>query len=117
MDILLEPIMWTQAPGAYLKTRALLQSPQFGRYFASRGYVWAIQDVRGRGDSDGEFEFYAADRPDGYDTIEWLARQPWSSGKVGMMGVSYLGAVQWLAARERPPICAASCPRLPLDSM
>ena len=83
------PLILMRTP--YLKTRALLENPQFGRYFASRGYVWAVQDVRGRGDSDGEFGFYPADRPDGYDTIEWLARQPWSNGDVGMMGVSYLG--------------------------
>ena len=95
------PVILMRTP--YLKTRALLENPQFGRYFAGRGYVWAVQDVRGRGDSDGEYGFYAADRLDGYDTIEWLARQPWSNGKVGMMGVSYLGAVQWLAAREKPP--------------
>jgi putative CocE/NonD family hydrolase len=69
-----------------------------------------IQDTRGRGDSEGVFHFFRDDGPDGYDTIEWIARQPWSNGRVCMMGVSYLGTVQWLAARERPPhlVCIAS---------
>jgi putative CocE/NonD family hydrolase len=84
--------------------------PVVGDYFARRGYAWMIQDTRGRGDSEGTFHFFRDDGPDGYDTIEWIARQPWSNGRVCTMGVSYLGTVQWLAARERPPhlVCIAS---------
>jgi len=74
-----------------------------GRIFASRGYVYVVQDVRGRGDSGGEFDFFFQEGKDGYDAVEWIARQPWSNGRVCMMGVSYLGTVQWLAAREKPP--------------
>lgn len=83
--------------------------PELGRYFASHGYVWMIQDTRGRGDSEGSFAFFRDDGRDGYDTVEWIARQPWSNGRVCMMGVSYLGTVQWLAAREKPPhlVCIA----------
>ena len=83
------------------------KAPQFSRYaleyFVRHGYAVVLQDVRGRGDSDGEFNFYFGEGEDGYDTIEWIARQPWSNGDVGMSGGSYLGTVQWLAARERPP--------------
>jgi putative CocE/NonD family hydrolase len=76
-------------------------------YFARQGYACVFQDVRGRCDSDGEFEPLVNEAPDGYDSVEWVGEQPWCSGKVGMMGASYLGVVQWLAARERPPHLAA----------
>jgi putative CocE/NonD family hydrolase len=68
-----------------------------------RGYVVAVVDVRGRGSSDGEFDPFAQEAKDGYDTIEWLARQPWSNGKIGMMGGSYGGFNQWTIAKELPP--------------
>src|SRR5262245_53442681 len=77
------------------------------KFWTSRGYVYAIQDVRGRFRSEGRFEPYLREGPDGYDTIEWLARQPWCSGKVGTIGSSYNGIVQWQAAVERPPHLAA----------
>ncbi len=90
------------------------KAPQFDRYrlkyFVQHGYAVLLQDVRGRGDSDGEFHFYFGEGEDGYDTIEWIARQPWSNGKVGTSGGSYLGTVQWLAARERPPHLACMIP-------
>ncbi|MFO0996727.1 MAG: CocE/NonD family hydrolase [Alphaproteobacteria bacterium] len=70
---------------------------------AERGYALVIQDTRGRFASEGEFYCFADEGKDGYDTIEWAAKQPWSDGKVGMYGASYMGAVQWLAAIERPP--------------
>ena len=60
----------------------------------ARGYAVVIQDVRGRYASDGEFLPYQNEGKDGYDTIEWAARQPWSDGKVGTFGLSYPGAVQ-----------------------
>ncbi|HEU4994997.1 MAG TPA: CocE/NonD family hydrolase, partial [Gemmatimonadaceae bacterium] len=68
-----------------------------------RGYVVVMQDVRGRYASDGEFVAYQQEGKDGFDTIEWAARQPWSNGAVGTFGLSYPGAVQWLAAVESPP--------------
>ena len=61
------------------------------------------QDVRGIFKSEGEYFPFESDMPDGYDTIEWIGAQPWSNGRVGMFGLSYLGTVQWLAAKERPP--------------
>lgn len=74
-----------------------------GKFYARRGYAVAIQDVRGRFASPGEWEPFVNEKEDGYDTIEWLAVQPWSNGKVGMIGASYLGWVQWWAASQNPP--------------
>ena len=89
----------------YLKTMAIETFTLAGwaTYFAERGYAVVMQDVRGRGDSDGEFDFFFQEGEDGYDTIEWMAAQPWSNGDVCTAGVSYLGTDQWLAAREHPP--------------
>ncbi len=77
------------------------------RYFAQRGYAVALQDVRGRHGSDGEFYAFAHEGPDGYDTIEWLAAQPWCDGQVGTFGQSYEAAVQSAAASLAPPHLAA----------
>ena len=68
-----------------------------------RGYVVAVVDVRGRGSSEGVFDPFAQEAKDGYDTIEWIAAQPWSNGKVGMMGGSYGGFNQWTIVKEFPP--------------
>ena len=77
---------------------------------ASHGFAVVIQDTRGRYTSDGEFYPFLNEAQDGYDTIEWCAAQPWSTGKVGMFGRSYAGATQWLAATSRPPSLAAIVP-------
>jgi putative CocE/NonD family hydrolase len=61
-----------------------------------------VVDVRGRGDSEGAFEPFFNDGPDGYDLVEWLASQPYCNGSVGMHGGSYGGMTQWATARERP---------------
>ncbi|HPM85403.1 MAG TPA: CocE/NonD family hydrolase, partial [Candidatus Anammoximicrobium sp.] len=73
------------------------------KYFVPRGYVVIGQDTRGRGDSEGIWHWMTDDRQDGYDAIEWIAAQSWSDGKIGMMGCSYVGATQHLAAMGRPP--------------
>lgn len=78
----------------------------------ARGYAIVIQDVRGRYASDGDFSPYQNEGHDGYDTIEWAARQPWSDGNVGTFGLSYPGAVQWLAAAENPPHLKAMVPAM-----
>lgn len=72
-------------------------------YFARHGYVYALVDVRGRGDSGGLFDPFAQEPRDGYDVVEWLAKQPWANGKVAMWGGSYAGYDQWATAKERPP--------------
>ncbi len=77
-----------------------------------RGYAVVIQDVRGRFASDGEFVPYENEGRDGYDTIEWAAVQPWSTGEIGTFGLSYPGAVQWLAAVENPPHLKAMVPAM-----
>jgi len=79
---------------------------------AARGYAVVVQDVRGRYGSDGDFEPYRNEGRDGYDTIEWAAVQPWSDGSVGTFGLSYPGAVQWLAAVESPPHLKAMVPAM-----
>jgi putative CocE/NonD family hydrolase len=76
-------------------------------YFASRGYVVVLQDCRGRFNSEGVFYLDVNEGPDGYDTVEWAARQPWSNGKVGTYGGSYLSQVQNALAVLRPPHLAA----------
>lgn len=72
-------------------------------WFAARGYLVVVQDVRGRGVSDGEFEPFLHEAEDGYDTVEWVAGLPQCSGRVAMYGFSYVGATQLLAATKRPP--------------
>ena len=82
----------------------------FAQRAASRGYVVFLQDVRGRYTSDGDWYPFLHESEDGYDTIEWVAAQPYSNGKVGMFGASYVGATQMLAAIAHPPHLAGICP-------
>ena len=82
----------------------------FAQRAASRGYVVFLQDVRGRYSSDGDWSPFVHESEDGYDTIEWIAAQPYSNGKVGMFGGSYVGATQMLAAIAHPPHLAGICP-------
>lgn len=91
------PVILTRTP--YKKEMGELQA----RFYARRGYVFAVQDCRGRFSSAGTWEPFVYEPHDGYDSIEWLSSQPWSNEKVGMIGGSYVGWVQWWAARERPP--------------
>jgi putative CocE/NonD family hydrolase len=94
-------------------TKAIYEN---GTYFAERGYAVIYFDVRGRGDSDGEFVPYRSEAQDGYDCIEWAAAQPWCTGDVGTMGGSYLARVQWLAAVTQPPhLKAMICSVTPSD--
>ena len=98
------PVVFTLTPyiGDTYHPRAL--------YFARHGYVYALVDVRGRGSSGGTFDPFAQESRDGYDVVEWLARQSWSNGKVAMWGGSYAGYDQWATARERPPHLATIVP-------
>ena len=81
-----------------------------GAYFASHGYVFALVDVRGRGNSAGEFEPFANEPRAGHDVVEWLAKQPFCDGKVAMWGGSYAGFDQWATAKEFPPHLATIVP-------
>ena len=90
------PVILQRTP--YGRTNALEASS-----YAKRGFVFVAQDVRGRFDSEGDFHPFVLEAKDGYDSVEWCANQPWSTGNVGMIGGSYLGFVQWAAAREGNP--------------
>jgi len=93
------PVIINRTP--YTKTSA--GTLTLAKYFVSHGYVFVAMDVRGRGDSDGKFAPYVNDGQDGYDAIEWCAVQEWATGKVGTVGGSYNGRIQWLAAVKQPP--------------
>ena len=95
------PVILTRTP--YDKTN----HSATGRFYAERGYVAAMQDVRGRYESEGEFYAFAHEGPDGYDAVEWLAEQPWCNGQVGTMGASYEAAVQSALASLDPPRLSA----------
>ncbi len=110
-------------PNATGRFPTLVYRTPYGKQFAfkegstfekavTRGYAVVIQDVRGRYASDGDFSPYQNEGRDGYDTIEWAARQSWSDGNVGTFGLSYPGAVQWLAAVENPPHLKAMVPAM-----
>lgn len=105
------PIILIRTP--YIKTMPEINFPELAGYFAKRGYAFVVQDVRGRGDSGGEFDFFFQEDKDGYDTVEGLAAQSWSNGRVCMMGLSYWATVQWLAAREKPPHLTCIAPASP----
>jgi uncharacterized protein len=89
----------------YGKTGAQVAPSRFQPpdWFASHCYLVVVQDVRGQGTSGGTFSEFTNDMNDGYDSVEWAAALPGSSGKVGMYGSSYVGATQWLAAVTAPP--------------
>lgn len=74
-----------------------------GIYFAAHGYPFLTVDVRGRGNSEGQFHPLIQEARDGYDVVEWLARQPYCNSKVAMWGGSYAGYDQWVTAKEFPP--------------
>jgi putative CocE/NonD family hydrolase len=86
------------------------------RTAVDRGYAVVVQDVRGRYASAGDFRAYHQEGRDGFDTIEWAATQPWSNGRIGTFGLSYPGAVQWLAALESPPHLMAMAPAMTFAS-
>jgi uncharacterized protein len=82
----------------------------FVEKLARRGYIVAIQDCRGRFNSDGAFDPYRQEHSDGFDTIEWLNRQTWCDGNIGMIGGSYIGQTQWFAASKAPKALKAIVP-------
>ncbi len=79
-------------------------------YFARHGYVFVLVDARGRGSSGGRFNPFAQEAADGYDAVEFLARQPWSNGKVATWGGSYGGYEQWATGKAGPPHLATMVP-------
>lgn len=93
----------------------------YGRYYAKSGFVVAIQDVRGRWGSGGDWEPFLHEGADGFDSIEWLGTREWSTGKVGMVGGSYSGTAQFAAAILKPPhlvtIVPNVAPAMPNDNI
>ncbi len=83
--------------------KATMANELHGGFFARRGYVVVKQDVRGRFKSEGEWYAFAKEAEDGYDTVEWLAAQPWCNGKIGTEGSSYAGSDQSALATLNPP--------------
>jgi putative CocE/NonD family hydrolase len=81
-----------------------------GMYFAAHGYPFLTVDVRGRGNSEGSFRPLIQEAKDGYDIVEWLAKQPYCNGKISMWGGSYAGYDQWATAKEFPPHLATIVP-------
>jgi len=102
------PVLLTRQP--YGKDLAIATSYMNAIKAAQQGYVVVIQDVRGRFASEGEWNPFAYEFEDGYDTVEWAARLPGSNGTVGMYGASYFGMTQWQAAVMQPPSLKSLAP-------
>lgn len=102
------PVILMRTP--YDKSVNWAVSPAFK--IVARGYVLIIQDVRGRYTSEGEWYPFRHEQADGYDAVEWAASLPFSNGKIGMMGASYVGATQMLAAISAPPHLAGLAPNV-----
>jgi uncharacterized protein len=81
-----------------------------GLHFAAHGVPFLTVDTRGRNDSQGEFTPFIQEAHDGYDVVEWIAKQPYCNGKVAMWGGSYAGYDQWAVAKEMPPHLATIVP-------
>ncbi len=106
-------------PAAAERSPVLLQRTPYNRELApatemirmaAAGFAVVVQDVRGRYGSQGSFTPFVTETPDGLDSVAWAAEQPWSTGKVGMFGASYVGATQWLAATGQPESLGAIVP-------
>jgi uncharacterized protein len=85
-----------------------------GRYYASHGYAFVAQDTRGRYKSEGVWHMLTDDGIDGADAAAWIADQPWSDGKIGMIGTSYIGGTQHAMAMEKVPELVTI---IPVDAM
>jgi putative CocE/NonD family hydrolase len=81
-------------------------------WFSRNGFLVVVQDVRGRGDSDGTYYPFRHEREDGYDSVQWAASLHGSNGCVGLYGFSHQGAVQLFAALDRPPALKALAPHM-----
>lgn len=86
--------------------------PTLAPRFLDAGYAFVVQDVRGKFRSEGETYPYVHEADDGYDTIDWITRQLWSNGVVGMFGDSYYGWTQWAAVSSGHPALRAIVPRM-----
>ncbi|MFG0262716.1 MAG: CocE/NonD family hydrolase [Novipirellula sp. JB048] len=85
-----------------------------GAYYATHGYVFVAQDTRGRYGSEGVWHMLTDDGPDGVDCAAWIGNQPWSNGKIGMIGTSYFGGTQHAMALAGAPELTTV---IPVDAM
>ncbi|RJP23287.1 MAG: CocE/NonD family hydrolase [Candidatus Abyssobacteria bacterium SURF_5] len=90
------PVILTRLP--YGKDEYYCWMPAIGKFWAKKGYVFVAQDVRGKFCSEGEFDPLINEADDGYDTLDWIAAQPWCDGNIGMEGESYYGYTTWAGA-------------------
>lgn len=102
------PVLLQRVP--YNKTIAQTIAYRHPSWYASKGYLVVVQDTRGRYESDGDFNPLRQEAEDGFDTVQWAAELPRSTGLVGTYGFSYAGATQLLAATQRPPALACCAP-------
>jgi predicted acyl esterase len=100
------PVVLSRTP--YLKDALGDLAGYSAQKYTDEGYAFVLQDVRGKGHSEGFYEAFVPDLEDGYDTVEWAAKQPWSNGRVGMVGASALGITTNLAAMAAPPHLVAA---------
>lgn len=104
------PILLVRQPyGRSIASTVVYAHP---RWYASFGYIVVIQDIRGRGTSEGEFQLFTHEINDGFDTLEWVSRLPNSTGEVGMYGFSYQGMTQLYAAATGHPALKTICPAM-----
>lgn len=104
------PVLLTRLP--YDKNGAFTPIALFAEYLMSRGYRVVAQDVRGKFRSEGERLIWVNEASDGYDTIDWISKQPWCDGNVAMWGNSYYGFTQFAAMTMQHPALKAISPRL-----
>jgi predicted acyl esterase len=110
-----QPLTHTPGPTILIRTpydRTGFQQRLFATQFAQQGFQVIVQDTRGRFASEGRFQPRIFEQADGVETIAWIRRQPWSNGRVGMWGQSYVGYVQWAAATQAPPGLQAIVPTI-----
>ena len=104
------PVLLMRQPyGRKIASTVVYAHPQ---WYASQGYIVVIQDVRGRGTSQGEFELFINEINDGFDTLTWASEIPGSTGKVGMYGFSYQGMTQLYAAATKHRALKVICPSM-----
>ena len=95
------PVLILRTP--YDKGSQRHKYPLLAKTFAAQGYVFVVQDVRGKYNSEGTFVPYESEAVDGHATVEWAGRASWSDGNVALLGFSYPGACAWLAATKSSP--------------
>jgi putative CocE/NonD family hydrolase len=101
------PVLLKRTP--YMKGASELS---FALSAAERGYAVVIQDTRGCGSSAGQAYPFIHEKADGYDSVQWAANQPWSNGRMGMFGGSYVGYTQYAAASMQPPALQTITPTI-----